>query len=490
MKILLVYPMYPDTFWSFKYALKFISKKASLPPLGLLTVAAMLPADWEQRLVDMNTQHLTDADLRWADYVMLSAMTIQRESVNSVITRCKALGVKMIAGGPLFTANPDEFIDVDHLILNEAEITLPLFLDDLRKGKAGHVYSSPQWADLSKTPQPRFDLLNMKAYASMSIQYSRGCPFDCDFCNITVLYGRVPRTKTREQILAELDTLYARGWRNGVFIVDDNFIGNKKRVRELLRELVEWRAKVRPAMGFLTEASVNLADQDDLLDLMGQAGFKKVFVGLETPITASLHECDKVQNGKRDLKDAVRIIQASGLQVMGGFIVGFDNDPPDVFRHQFDFIQGAGVVTAMVGLLTALPQTRLYERLARDGRMLAESLGNNTAAALNFVPRLDRDGLLEGYRDLMRSLYAPENYYRRARAFLSTWRPRGPRMRLSGADLRAFLRSLWTLGLRQRGRRAYWRFFWVTLLREPRKFHAAMELAIMGHHFRTLADRL
>jgi radical SAM superfamily enzyme YgiQ (UPF0313 family) len=275
-----------------------------------------------------------------------------------------------------------------------------------------------------------------------------------------------------------------------VFIVDDNFIGNKKRVRELLAALVDWRERAQSTMGFLTEASINLADQDDLLELMVRAGFKKVFVGLETPVLESLEECRKVQNSKRDLVDAVRVIQKAGLEVMGGFIVGFDHDPLDIFRRQFEFIERCGVVTAMVGLLTALPQTRLYERLLREGRMLADSIGNNTSAVLNFVPRRSREQLLAGYRELMRSLYSPENYYRRVRAFLGTWQPRGPGTRLAWSDLRAFLRSLWALGLFQRGRRAYWRLFWGTLVTQPRKFHVAMELAILGHHFRTVAERL
>jgi len=275
-----------------------------------------------------------------------------------------------------------------------------------------------------------------------------------------------------------------------VFIVDDNFIGNKKRVKELLAALVDWRARTGPAMGFLTEASVNLADEDEILDLMVRSGFKKVFVGLETPVLESLEECRKVQNRKRDLVEAVKAIQGAGLEVMGGFIIGFDNDPLDVFRRQFEFIQRAGVVTAMVGLLTALPQTRLYARLAKEGRILAESVGDNTSAVLNFVPRLDRGRLFAGYRELMVSLYAPENYYRRVRAFLTAWHPGGPSLRLGGADVRAFLRSLWTLGILRGGRLAFWRLFWATLLARPRKFRAAMEFAIIGLHFRIVADRL
>jgi radical SAM superfamily enzyme YgiQ (UPF0313 family) len=291
-------------------------------------------------------------------------------------------------------------------------------------------------------------------------------------------------------VIDELEALRRAGWRDMVFIVDDNFIGNKKRVRQLLAALIDWRERTQPSVGFLTEASLNLADEPELIELMVEAGFKKVFVGLETPVLESLDECRKVQNRKRDLVDSVRTLQSAGLEVMGGFIIGFDNDPLDVFRRQFDFIQRAGVATAMVGLLTALPQTRLYARLAREGRVLAESIGNNTSAVLNFMPRLDRAGLLAGYRELMRSLYAPENYYCRVREFLRTWQPRGPRMRLAESDLGAFLRSLWTLGVQGRGRVAFWRLFWSTLLVRPRKFRVAIELAIIGHHFRTVAEQL
>jgi len=307
MKLLLVYPKYPTTFWSFKYALKFISKKASLPPLGLLTVAAMLPAEWEQRLVDLNVKHLTDADLRWADYVLVRAMSIQKESALSVLARCKALGVKVIAGGPLFTANPEDFDNVDHLVLNEAEVTLPLFLEDLAHDRAKRIYTSPQWANLAATPAPRVDLLNMRKYASMNIQYSRGCPFDCDFCNITVLYGRVPRTKGPDQVIAELNALYTRGWRRSVFIVDDNFIGNKGKLKkEVLPALIGWMEERKYPFTLYTEVSINLADDEELMRLMVKAGFDQVFVGIESPNDESLAECSKLQNRNRDIIASVR----------------------------------------------------------------------------------------------------------------------------------------------------------------------------------------
>jgi radical SAM superfamily enzyme YgiQ (UPF0313 family) len=490
MRVLLVSPQSPDTFWSFKHVLKFVGKRAAFPPLGLLTVAAMLPADWELRLVDMNVGALSDRDIAWADWVMLSGMIVHRESARDVARRCAALERPVVAGGPLFTTGHGDFPEIPHFVLGEAEGVIDELVADMRVGAVKASYRSAALPDLGRTPVPRWDLVDLRRYVTMPVQFSRGCPFDCEFCDIVAMYGRVPRTKPPQQLIAELEALRRAGWRDMVFIVDDNFIGNKKRVRELLTALVEWRGSARTTMGFLTEASVNLADQDELLELMVRAGFKKVFVGLETPVVESLEECRKVQNSKRDLVDAVRAIQAAGLEVMGGFIVGFDHDPLDIFLRQFEFIQRCGVVTAMVGLLTALPQTRLYERLTGEGRLLADSVGNNTSAVLNFVPRRSRGHLLSGYRELMHSLYSPDNYYGRVRAFLETWQPRGPDTRLAWSDVRAFLRSLWTLGVFQCGRTAYWRLFWETLIRQPKKFRAAMELAIMGHHFRTVARQL
>lgn len=490
MKILLVYPRNPDSFWSFKHVLRFLAKRAAFPPLGLLTVAAMLPRGWELKLVDTNVEPLAEADIRWADWVMLSGMIAQKASAHEIAGRCRALGRPVIAGGPLFTTGHEEFPEVAHFVLGEAEGTMAQLTADLQAGSVKRFYRASSFPDLAEAPVPRWDLIDLRHYVTMPVQFSRGCPFDCEFCDIVAMYGRVPRTKAPRQVIAELDALRAAGWRDMIFIVDDNFIGNKKRVRELLLELAAWQARTRSGCGFLTEVSVNLADQPQLLELMVRAGFKKVFVGLETPVAESLEECHKVQNSSRDLLEAVRTIQRSGLEVMGGFIVGFDSDPLDVFRRQFDFIQRAGVVTAMVGLLTALPQTRLYARLAEEGRVLAQSVGDNTAAVLNFVPRLERGQLLEGYRELMNSLYAPENYYRRVRAFLATWQPRGPGVRLAWSDVRALLSSLWTLGVSSRGRMAFWRLFWATLLIRPRKFRAAIELSVMGHHFRTVARLL
>ncbi|HUJ19633.1 MAG TPA: DUF4070 domain-containing protein [Nitrospirota bacterium] len=487
MKLLLVYPKYPTTFWSFKYALKFISKKASLPPLGLLTVAAMLPAEWEQRLVDLNVKHLTDADLRWADYVLVSAMSIQKESALSVIARCKALGVRVIAGGPLFTANPEDFDGVDHLVLNEAEITLPLFLEDLGNDKAKRIYTSPQWANLAATPAPRVDLLNMRKYASMNIQYSRGCPFDCDFCNITVLYGRVPRTKSADQVIAELNALYARGWRRGVFIVDDNFIGNKGKLKkEVLPALIGWMEERKHPFTLYTEVSINLADDEELMRLMVKAGFDQVFVGIESPNDESLAECSKLQNRNRDLIASVRKIQKAGLEVQAGFIVGFDKDPASIFERLIGFIQESGIVTAMVGLLNAPHGTKLYSRMKQEGRLTRAATGDNTDFSINFVPKMSSEALLNGYRSILNTIYSPKHYYARVKKFLKEYRPatKARSFRPQFSYIMAGFKSVVRLGIIGRERYYYWKLFFWSLFRKPRLFPLAITLSIYGFHFR------
>ena len=491
MRLLLVSPRTPDTFWSFAHVLRFVAKKAAFPPLGLLTVAALLPRDWELKLVDLNVERLDDADILRADYVLLGAMIVQRESVREIARRCQALGKRIIAGGPLFTTGHEAFPEIAHFVLGEAEEIMPQVIADLRAGTLQHIYRSTGFPWLEQTPVPRYDLIRMRNYVTMAAQFSRGCPYDCEFCDIIVMNGRVPRTKSPEQFVAELEALRCGGWRDMVFVVDDNFIGNRARTKALLRAMIAWRTHTRPAMGFLTEASINLADDAELLALMVAAGFRKVFVGIETPSAAGLEECRKLQNTGRDLAAAVRTLQASGLEVMGGFIVGFDSDTGDIFKQQFDFIQRSGVATAMVGLLTALPQTRLYQRLQREGRLLTESTGNNTAAVLNFHPKLGREYLENGYRELMRRLYEPRNYYQRIRIFLNHYQAGGAeRLRLSWADVAAFARSFWLLGVRDRGRWVYWRFFAGTLLRRPHRFRIAIELAIIGHHFRRVAAAL
>jgi len=490
MNILLVSPRTPSTFWSFSHVLPFISKKAAFPPLGLLTVAAMLPRAWNLKLVDLNVSSLSDAQLDWADCVFLSGMIVHADSARRVIARCQARRKTVVAGGPLFTTGHQRFPEVSHFVLGEAEDVMPALVADLEAGRLQRFYQSPARPDVTKTPIPRWDLLNLRHYATMPLQFSRGCPFNCEFCDIIAVYGRVPRVKTPPQMIAELESLIAAGWDGSIFIVDDNFIGNRVKVKALLRALVDWRRRRAVRVTFLTEASLNLVDDRELLDLMVQAGFKRVFLGIESPQDESLAECAKTQNRRRDLVAAVRTIHNAGIEVMGGFIVGFDNDRPTIFEQQRRFIQEAGVVTAMVGLLTALPGTRLFSRLMHEGRLIGHSTGNNLDGVLNYIPKLDRQTLIEGYRGLVKHLYTPRQYYERILAFLREYRPSGPPIRVRAQDLLAFCRSLWVMGVAERGRRDFWKFLARTLRHHRRAFTEAMSLAIMGYHFRKVAATL
>jgi radical SAM superfamily enzyme YgiQ (UPF0313 family) len=494
LNILLVYPQYPDTFWSFKHALKFISKKAAFPPLGLLTVAAILPEKWEKKLVDMNVTTLTDRDLEWADYVFLSAMVAQQDSAREVIDRCKRTGTRIVAGGPFFNPGYEDFgfDDLDHIIFGETEDKLPLFVKDLETDCAKHVYTSEEFPDIAKTPVPLWALIDMKKYQSMTIQYSRGCPFNCEFCDIVILNGHKPRTKDKDQVVAELDALYDRGWRASVFFVDDNFIGNKRKLKlEILPAIVEWMEERNHPFTFFTEASINLADDEELMRMMTAAGFNMVFVGIESPSEDSLVECNKLPNKNRDLLASVKKIQNYGLQVQGGFIVGFDSDPLSIFRSQIDFIQKSGIVTAMVGVLMAPPETRLYKRLKKENRILPKGSGDNTDGSTNFIPKMGRETLTGGYKHIVDTIYAPRQYYERIRIFLNEYRPsRKGKFKVSLLHLIALVRSTWVLGIVERGRIHYWRMVGWTLLRKPKTLPLSITLAVQGFHFRKVAKKI
>jgi radical SAM superfamily enzyme YgiQ (UPF0313 family) len=490
MNALLLYPEFPDTFWSFKHALPFVRKRATLPPLGLLTLAAMLPGEWGLRLVDTNVRTLTDRDLRWADIVFVGAMIAQRESARALIARCRAAGRTVVAGGPLFVTEHEQFPDVDHFVLNEAEVTLAPFLRDLAAGTARRLYSSDRLPDLRATPVPRWDLAELGRYASMSVQFSRGCPWDCDFCNVTAMFGHRARTKSPAQIIAELDGLHCLGWRGPVFFVDDNLIGKRGELRDgLLPALIEWR-KGRRGVTFYTEASINLADDAELTRRMVEAGFDTVFVGIETPEDASLRECSKHQNRGRDLVADVKRLQRAGIEVQGGFILGFDSDTPTVFQRQVEFIQNSGIVTAMVGLLNAVPQTRLHARLEREGRLLGRTTGNNVDGTINFVPRMDANTLRRGYRNLLEHLYAPGPYYRRVRTFLREYQPPRVALAIDWRNLRTFVHSSLRLGVIGRERFHYWHLLAWTAVRRPALLRMAVTLAIYGHHFRKVTASL
>jgi len=469
-----------------------ISKKASLPPLGLLTVASMLPASWAKKLVDVNVSPLSDRDIQWADYVFIGAMEAQRESTEQVIARCHALGAKIVAGGPMFATIHDQFPKVDHFVLNEAEVTLPQFLVDLDRGVPKRIYETQERPSLAQTPTPMWSLLNMRKYSSMNIQYSRGCPFNCEFCDIVFLNGRVPRTKSRNQMIAELDALYSAGWRGGVFVVDDNFIGNKKALKEdILPAVVEWQRQHRMAFAFSTEASINLADDDDLMRLLGDAGFNRVFVGIETPNEESLVECSKSQNRNRNLVDSVKRMQNAGLEVQGGFIVGFDSDPLSIFKTQINFIQNSGIVSAMVGLLNAPPGTRLYQRLKEENRLKTAFTGNNTDLTLNFIPKMNRETLINGYKLILHTIYSPKQYYERIWTFLDEYKPRAIGYgRIQLYHIEALIKSMWLFGVWQKGRFYYWRVFAGTILKHPKLFPTYITMTVYGYHFRKVMEKV
>ena len=488
MNILLVYPEFPDTFWSFKHALKFVMKKSSSPPLGLLTVAAMLPAAWEKRLVDMNVSKLKPADLAWADMVLISAMAVQRESVLDILPKIKASGKTIVAGGPLFTAEPEAYPDIDHLILNEAEITLPLFLSDLGRGKPQRIYATDEFADLTKTPVPLWELIDLRYYDSLSLQFTRGCPFNCDFCNVTALLGHKMRLKTTKQLIAELDKIYNLGWRRGIFIVDDNFIGNKRILKEeVLPAMIEWR-KGKKGCLFTTEASVNLSDDNELIEMMVKAGFSQVFIGIETPDDVALAECSKSQNRNRDLVSSVQKLQRMGLQVMGGFIVGFDSDDETIFQRMIDFIQKTGIVTAMVGLLQAPNGTQLYQRMLREGRIRSDFSGDNVDGETNMVPVMDLSKLKAGYRKILDSIYSAKGFYERVRTFLKNYKPQRQNVSLQPNEIGALFKSIFEIGVKSEERKEYWRLFFWTLFHYPKKFPLAITFTIYGYHFRKVNE--
>ncbi len=492
MNILLVYPVYPDTFWSFKHALKFVSKKASFPPLGLLTIASILPSGFNKKLIDLNTTELKDDDILWADYVFISAMSVQSQSANEVIRRCNELNTKIVAGGPHFTSLSENYDNVDYLVLKEAEITLPQFINDLNAGKPEHIYTTDQWADIAATPLPSWDLISMNDYSSMNIQYSRGCPYDCDFCDITVLYGRKPRTKTKEQVIAELDQLYFSGWKGPVFFVDDNFIGNKSKLKkEILPAIAEWMEKRKSPFYLNTEASINLADDEELMRLMVKAGFEAVFIGIESPNEESLLECNKTQNRNRDLLLSIKKIQQFGLEVQGGFIVGFDNDPASIFEKLTAFIQKSGIVTAMVGLLNAPAGTKLHKRLEKEGRLLNDFTGNNTDFSINFIPKMNSELLMEGYKKILDTIYSPKYYYERVTSFLKDFDPKKKKIfHINSSYIQALMKSILKLGIVGKERLYYWKLFFWSLFIKPKLFSLAIMFSIYGYHFRKVSNNI
>ncbi len=486
MNILLISPAFPDTYWSFKHALKFVAKKSASPPLGLMTISSMLPRAWNKKLVDLNVSSLKDSELRWADYIFIGAMSVQATSTTEVVRRCQQMEKIIVAGGPLFTGDPEAWSHLDHLVLNEAEITLPWFLNDLEYGLPQKIYQTEEYADMGTSPCPDFSLISSSDYAQLSLQYSRGCPFNCEFCEITALLGHKVRLKSTHQIIEELDAAYQTGFRGNLFFVDDNFIGNRKRLKqELLPAIISWNREHKHPYTFTTEASIDLSDDAELMSAMAQAGFEKVFVGIETPDEECLKECNKKLNTGRNLLESVAEIQSAGIEVSAGFIVGFDNDTSTIFQRQIEFIQQSGIITAMVGLLNAPSRTMLYKRLKEEGRILRTNEGDNTNFTMNFVPKMNKEVLLEGYHKILNNIYSSKAYYERLKDFLTHFRPRVVnRNRINRENMMALLRSIYYLGILDRSRIYYWKLIFWSLRRRPDMIPLAITYSIYGYHFR------
>ncbi|SHJ33001.1 Radical SAM superfamily enzyme YgiQ, UPF0313 family [Desulfatibacillum alkenivorans DSM 16219] len=494
-KALLVYPKVPDnTYWSFKHALRFVRKKSSMPPLGLITLAAMFPRDVTLKLVDLNIEKLRKKDLEWADAVFVSAMIIQKDSFEEVVALARAAGKPVIAGGPYAGSSHKEIRGVDHFVLGEVENSFQGFLEDFQAGKAKGLYPPPEKPSLDQTPPPRFDLLKMESYASMSVQYSRGCPFNCEFCDIWKVYGNKPRLKPAESMIRELQTLHDQGWRGPVFVVDDNFIGNKRRVKaELLPAMFRWQKDHKYPFRFFTEASINLADDDALLQGMAAAGFNEVFIGIETPSAEALAETGKTQNLKCDMARAVTKIQEYGIEVMAGFILGFDSDTEDIVERQAAFIQQTGIPQAMVGILTALPGTELHSRLEREGRLLRVSDGNNTHnTTANFRTKMDAAVLQQSYTKLLSIIYDKnlKNYFDRCSKLLDNVGDPSLTMReVRFREIMMLLRSLARQPFTPYGYQ-YLKFITTRFVKNRRTFSEAVKFSIVGHHFHKITRQM
>jgi radical SAM superfamily enzyme YgiQ (UPF0313 family)/soluble cytochrome b562 len=491
----MVYPKAPVSFWSFKHALSFVGKKAAFPPLGLMTIAALLPENYQVKLIDMNIAPLSEKDILESDIVFISAMIIQKESFQEIVAMCNRLGKKVAAGGPYPTTSPDQMNGVDFLILNEAELTLPRFIEDYENGNPKKIYTSDVKPDISLIPAPRFDIIEIDKYSTMMLQYSRGCPFNCEFCDIIELFGRVPRVKNPEQFVNELDVVYKTGFRGTVFIVDDNFIGNKREVKKLLPQVIKFQEERGYPFEFNTEASVNLADDEELLGLMVKSGFSMVFLGLETPVEKSLLKMNKAQNVKNDLLTNVIKIQTWGIEVTGGFILGFDDDPEDIFDRQIDFIQKSGVPMAMVGLLTALPKTQLYRRLQAEGRIVQESSGNNTHdLKLNFTPVMDLNKLIEGYKRVIGTIYTPKIYFERCNTMLKNiGKSSRPPAKVAPMVILHNIKGLFSSFIHQLFSPyglVYLKYIFGALFTRPSLFVLAVSKAVMGHHFFKITDEI
>ncbi|MBE9114280.1 B12-binding domain-containing radical SAM protein [Lusitaniella coriacea LEGE 07157] len=463
MRVLLLYPRFPKSFWSFEKVMELVGLKAFLPPLGLITVAAILPQTWEFRLVDRNVRLETEADWEWADLIVTSGMIVQKPDLLHLIHEAKQRNKLIAVGGPYVTSVSEEAQDagVDFLILDEGEITLPLFVEALERGeKKGVFHANGEKPDITQTPIPRYDLLELDAYSDMSVQFSRGCPFQCEFCDIIVLYGRKPRTKTPAQLLAELQTLYKLGWRGGIFVVDDNFIGNKRNVKLLLRELIPWMEKHNYPFHFTTEASVDLSQDDELLDLMFVTNFRSVFLGIETPDTDSLKLTKKYQNTRNSLIECVWKINRSGMRVMAGFIVGFDGEKSGAGDRIIDFVEATAIPHAVCSMLQALPKTALWYRLEKEGRLLEGKNGTiNQTTLTNFIPTRPMEEIAEEYIACFWQLYDPSKYLGRVYRHHLYRKPTCHKKKFKMPQLsmiKALLTICWRQGIKRKTRFQFW----------------------------------
>jgi radical SAM superfamily enzyme YgiQ (UPF0313 family) len=489
MNILLIYPQLPDTFFGYRSILKFIGKKAISPPLGLLTVAALLPADWPKRLVDENVTRLTEEDLNWADMAFVSAMIVQRHSARETITRCKVADVPVTAGGPLFTLEYDQYDLVDHFILNEAEVSLPAFISDLTRGQAQRVYRADSFADMHTSPVPLWSLADLEKYALMDIQCSRGCPHNCEFCYVTAYFGREHRHKTADQVIAELDTLKSLGWNGEVFFIDDNFTAGPVYLkRELLPAIIAWQ-KTNGPMPFHIQSCVTLADDTELLDMLVAAGVIQVFVGIETLEETTLVQAGKLQNRNRNVLADIHTIQQAGIMVMGGFVVGFDTDTSGTFRKIIDCIAASDIVLVIISILLAPPGTRLYERLLSENRLTDTALCDGSDGSTNIIPLMDADVLRDGYREILETVYAPRNYYQRITAYLQKY----PAPEISAPVTTRAVLGLFSiilyLGILGRERWFFWKCMLRTLITQPARLPMAIMFAVCGYHYRKRSEQ-
>lgn len=493
MNCLLVYPNMPDTMYALRHFLSMTGKKAPFPPLGLMTVAAMLPSDWNLKLIDMNIEDLTPTDLAWADFVFLSAMNVQEESVRDIIARCVAANTKIVAGGPLFTHEYERFTDVDYFILNEAEITLPRFLADLEKGEAKNIYKSPAFADVTATPLPRYDLVDMNHYMYAILQYSRGCPYLCDFCDVTALFGRKPRTKTPEQVIAELDLIRKHSRGNFVMFADDNLIGNKKILKlELLPALIEWQKTHKHGFYFATQVTINLADDQELMRLMSTAGFRNLFIGIETPQEESLKDSRKTQNLKRDMLATIHKLQNHGFLIYGGFILGFDSDTPASFDIITDFIQESGIAMPIVNILKAPPGTELFTRMKNEGRLIKDFAFEEGDTNIKTV--MDEAELLQGFIKVLDGIYSPENIYERLITFSKSFRyPRAAlpiKSMLGPREVLTALQILFNIGYRSPISAYYWKFLKWTWKNNKKYIENAIIQSLFMHQMYMSGEKL